>query len=53
MIQTVIDFVVAHQVAMTAVAVAVIDFAIELNPALKSNSIISAVLSLLVKKPQA
>jgi hypothetical protein len=50
MLQQVIDFVMAHQVAMSAVAVAVIDFAIELNPAIKNNSIISVLLGLLVKK---
>lgn len=41
-----IEFILAHQVAMAAIVVAVIDFVIEINPALKSNTIISALLSI-------
>lgn len=48
--QGIIDFVLAHQVAMAAVGVAVIDFVIDVNPALKSNSIISTILSILTPK---
>jgi hypothetical protein len=49
-----IAFVQAHQMALSVLGVAVIDFAIDLSPGLKSNSIISLLLSFLVKKsPQA
>ncbi len=46
----IVAFVQAHQVVLVGLAVAVLDFLIEVNPKLASNSIISAILSL-VKKP--
>jgi len=42
--QSVIDFVLAHDVAMAAIVVAVVDFVIELVPSVKSNTLISLVL---------
>ena len=51
--QGVIDFLVAHKDVELALLVAIIDFAIGVNPKLASNSIIEAVLSFLKKKPVA
>lgn len=43
-IQEMISFVMAHQVSMAAVGVAVIDLAIELHPSLDGNNLIGLVL---------
>ena len=46
---SVIAFVQAHSVVICGVLVALADFAIEMNPSWASNSIVSALLSLLKK----
>lgn len=42
----------AHAVAVSAVVVALVDFAIEVSPGLKSNSLVSLLLGVF-KKPAA
>lgn len=49
----VIAFIQAHSVAMSAVGVAILDFAIDVMPSLKSNSIIGLILGFLSPKPPA
>jgi hypothetical protein len=44
------DFVLAHQLVLSTLGVAVLDFAIELHPSLKGNNIVSFLLGFLKKK---
>lgn len=48
----IIAFAIAHKAALSAVGVAILDLAIEMNPKLQANSIISLLLSSLKKKAQ-
>lgn len=43
-------FVHSHSVALSALAVALLDFAVAVNPALESNSMVQLVMSIFKKK---
>lgn len=51
MLVQVISFLQAHQAAIGMVVVAILDFAIEVNPNLKGNNVISQVLAFFGKAP--
>jgi hypothetical protein len=51
--ESIIAFLQAHLVVLASLGVALIDFAIEVNPNLKSNSIVSAILSIFKKESGA
>jgi len=53
MLVQIMSFLSAHQVAISVVAVAVLDFLVEINPHLQQNSIVSLLISFFKGKEQS
>ena len=53
MLVQIVSFLQGHEAAISIVVVAVLDFLVEINPHLESNTIISLLLAFFKKKPPA